>query len=220
MSNNKTNNYEIKRNDGVIKRYNYVSDFVNGFAAVKSNSKWGFIDEDGNEICPIKYSMSYRSICPRILDIRFFHEGFAVVAITEGVFLRYGYINTKGKEMTPLIFKQAYDFLNGRALVIDQDSKFSIINKEFKIITNRPYDDIRPFYNGCAVVKYDELYGFINESGTEIVEPKYEYLSSFGDSGYAQFTMPNTEFNGVYFVDTKGKEYFSPFNTDEMIPLK
>ena len=60
----------ITLNDEIKNRYNFISEFINGFAAVESNKKWGFIDEYGNEICPIKYSMTYRgNTHDKILDI-------------------------------------------------------------------------------------------------------------------------------------------------------
>jgi len=219
----------ITLNDEIKNRYTFISQFVNGFAAVETNRKWGFIDEKGNEICPIKYAMTYRgNIIDKIHDIRYFHEGVATVALPLGEIicgknkyktLRYGYINTKGEEVCPCIYLQAFDFHNGRAYVIAEDGKWWLINKEFQKITERGYDEIRDFYEGCAVVKLGDYYGFIAESGKEMCEIKYSYMSCFTEYGYAQITIPGKKFDRTYWIDTQGKEYFLYFDSNEMKPL-
>jgi flagellar biosynthesis chaperone FliJ len=46
---------ENNSNNGHNVKYDQVREFKNGFAAVKLNEKWGFIDTTGKEIGNIKY---------------------------------------------------------------------------------------------------------------------------------------------------------------------
>lgn len=171
--------YEVKRKDGTVKYYDFLSEFYNGFAAVKEGYRWGFIDADGNEICPIKYEFPNGNKSPGA-----FFEGYAMVGIPEGNFLRFGYINTKGEEVCPFVYTGACDFSNGLAIVRDENFKWSVINKEFKQITKRTYDRIYDYYFGYAVVELDGLFGFINEAGDEMCEIKYKYMGLFGEEGF------------------------------------
>lgn len=91
--------YEFKRKDGSVKQYDYISEFKEGFAAVRLNQKWGFIDEDGNEICPIKYEF------PTL-----FCEGYAGVGIHKGKYFAFGYIDTKGNEACEFVYRYVCDF--------------------------------------------------------------------------------------------------------------
>lgn len=38
-------------------KYDWISETVGGFSAVRVNGKYGFINNDFREICPIKYDM-------------------------------------------------------------------------------------------------------------------------------------------------------------------
>jgi len=209
----------------IAKKYDYVSDLVNGFAAVKLNEKWGFIDENGNEICPLKYSVAYGNFYYKEYDMHFFHEGLAAVSLPLGEIitgggnkyktLRFGFINTHGEEVCPCTYISVSDFYNGRAYVLDENGSW-IINKEFKKITLRGYDEIRNFHYGYAVVKLNNYYGFIDENGKEMCEIQYSYMSSFNEHGFAQIEIPGTKFDRTYWIDTNGKEYFMYFDSNEM----
>lgn len=207
--------YKVKRKDGTVKYYDFLGPFYDGFAAVRIGYKWGFIDTNGNEICPIKYEFPFGKDKPGA-----FWEGYAVVGVAdkEG-FLKFGYINTEGKEASQFIYTGACDFRNGVAWVRNEDMKWLLINKDFKILTKRTYDKIHDFYYGYAVVELDGKFGFINESGDEVCEIKYEYMSCFNENGLAQITIPNTKFDRTYWIDTNGKEYYINFDSNEMHPL-
>ena len=58
--------------------------FVNGFAGIELNDKWGYIDEAGKEICEIKYE-----------DIGYFCNGFGQVQLNN----KWGFIDETGKEV-------------------------------------------------------------------------------------------------------------------------
>lgn len=55
-----------------MKNYDIVDDYCEGFAAVMLNGKWGFIDEEGNKICEIKYDY-----------VGLFDNGFADVKLND-----------------------------------------------------------------------------------------------------------------------------------------
>ena len=207
--------YKIVRKDGTIKYYDAVSKFYSGFAAVRVGYKWGYIDVAGNEICPIKYEFPFGNNKPGA-----FWEGYAMVGVPiEDGFLRFGYINTEGKEVSQFIYTGACDFRNGLAWVRNEEMKWLLINKEFKTLTKRTYDKIHDFFYGYAVVELDGKFGFVNSLGDEGCEIKYEYMSCFNEHGLAQINIPNTQFGRTYWIDTEGKEYYILFDSDAIHPL-
>ena len=96
QKNRKTNKSEIvvakKQSDNrfvkTFTRYDFAGVFSEGFAAVKLNGKYGFIDKTGREVIPCKYDYTFK-----------FSEGFAAVELNG----KYGFIDKKGK---PLLINQ------------------------------------------------------------------------------------------------------------------
>lgn len=65
-----------------------------------------------------------------------------------------------------------------------------------------PYDYVSNFKNGFACVGLDCRYGFIDETGKEVVPLKYDYATEFEENGLA-IVRCNGE---IFFVDETGKE--------------
>lgn len=64
-----------------------------------------------------------------------------------------------------------------------------------------PYDYVSNFKNGFACVGLDFRYGFIDETGKEVVPLKYDCTAEF-ENGFA-IVICNGE---IFFVDETGKE--------------
>lgn len=74
-----------------MKDYDFKNyDFNDGFASVCLNNKWGFVDENGDEICEIKYDYVW-----------YFENEFAYVRIGN----KHGYINRQGIEVVECKYK-------------------------------------------------------------------------------------------------------------------
>lgn len=107
--------------------------FCEGRAAVQNKlEKWGFINENGAEITPLKYD--------KILNYR---EGLAVVGIgvgNKGDFSDYnrykwGFVDKSGKEVLPCQFEEAESFSEGFARVKNSDKNgYYFIDKNGKTI--------------------------------------------------------------------------------------
>ena len=53
-------------------KYDWTNGFNNGHAIIELNNKWGFIDKQGNEICPIKYNYEkVINLNPKLLDKKY-----------------------------------------------------------------------------------------------------------------------------------------------------
>ena len=61
-----------------VSKYDRCSDFEEGLAAICIDNKYGFINEDGNEVIPLIYDYAYD-----------FCEGYAIVGVNN----KYGAID-------------------------------------------------------------------------------------------------------------------------------
>ncbi len=154
----------------VKKKYDKIGNFYEGLAAAKLNDKWGFIDENGKEITPLKYEWVFS-----------FNEGFAAVSIdgkhapNEYVDGKWGFIDKNGKEITPITYSYAYKFSEGLALVAmgrmySSEERYGFINTKGQIVIPLIYEqaDRDGFLNGKAIVKFNEKWGSIDKNGNFI----------------------------------------------------
>jgi hypothetical protein len=87
--------------------YDWVGPFSEGLAQVKSNRKYGFVNEEGEVVIPLMYD----SAGP-------FSDGLAKVRLGD----QWGFINNNGNVVVPLMYDYVDDFHDGLAkvLLIDQ----------------------------------------------------------------------------------------------------
>lgn len=188
--------------------YSRIPDFWDDMVLVMSDGKIGYLDSYGNEVI--------RPIYDSGLD---FSEGLAAVSIGA----KYGFIDKSGR----LVIEAKYDdakYFSGGLAKVGLDGKWGYINKEGKEIVDIKYDEvgygenkslytedldgfhINPnFKNELSRVKLDGKWGYVDISGREVVEPKYDNAYSFSDG------LAAVETNGKWgYVDTTGKEVIEP----------
>ena len=85
-----------------LMKYDFVDEFINGFATVILNNKYNFIDGDGNLLSQQWFDMTGD-----------FLEGFAVVEL----YGKYNFINTGGEIAFRQWFDMATSFFDGFAEV-------------------------------------------------------------------------------------------------------
>ena len=133
-----------------------------GLALVELKGKWGFIDETGKEVIPIKYdSISLEKekfvAGERIpsykhdIDEYFSYGGFARVKLNK----KWGFIDKTGKEVIPVKFEEARDFKDGLARV-KLKGKWGMIDKLGRIIIPIKQDYVYDVHFGK--VKVDTSY--------------------------------------------------------------
>jgi WG containing repeat len=125
--------------------------FSNGIAGYKSkaNSKYGFIDINGNKI-----------INPDYDGFAAFEEGFIKVEKKIDGKTKSGYIDNKGNVMLPIVYDAAGSFRNGWGLV-KKDSTYFFVDKNGNLKDPpRRYNELYEFRSGYAL-------GKITGKGTE-----------------------------------------------------
>ena len=89
---------------------------------------------------------------------------------------KYGVIRDDGKTMLGYKYSDIIKTYKDMAIVEDNNNKQYLVNYKCKTLTSKKYDKIYTFHNGKAVVKLDNKYGIISESGKELVKPTYSKL--------------------------------------------
>lgn len=166
-----------------VKKYEKLGMYSDGLALVQRNGKWGYIDIYGDEIIQCQFDGEQYG---KKWGHRF-SEGLAVV-IKDG---KYGYIDKNGNVIININYKEAGDFSNGIACVMEYDKdKLSFIDKNGNLIEHLSNKYIRDvvgglpqFENGvCQVLvekpKEEQREGdwyrglWINTKGEEVTRPQ------------------------------------------------
>jgi len=120
-----------------VQKYDKLSPFSEGLAAVCRNGKWGYINTRGEEVIPCKY-VDYDGYSSYYESTESFHEGLA--AIKKGD--KWGYINARGEEVIPITFRAslAGSFNEGLAVILNEnETRFTVIDKQGNTVFNRPW---------------------------------------------------------------------------------
>lgn len=220
---NQTSNYKTTRyalieaeTGKVIIPFDYMDmgNYSEGVIAVENlNEKWGYIDIKGNTVIPFIYDEAGN-----------FSEGLAAVYKISGYayhslwgkvsISKCGYINHKGDVVIPFKFPEgggsilSSEFHNGLAVQgISKNKpiaeKFGYINKKGEWAILPLYDSAEEFNKGVAIIERNDLYGWINTKGEEIVPCKYDKYGGY----LSNDSIIEVKLNNVpYYFNLQGKE--------------
>ncbi|HLF45363.1 MAG TPA: WG repeat-containing protein, partial [Chitinophagaceae bacterium] len=164
------------------------------------NSKYGFLDLNGNEAIISKYD--YASIFESI--------GLAKVgkkSPANSYTTLYGFIDKKGTEIIPIKFEYLGSFNNGLVYAKDPETnRYGYLDKTGKWIMNPVFMEATNFDNagGAWVKMTDARYHYINKTRKDLgqlIENGSTYRM-FGKEGYS--VIENTDYSYV-LIDEKGK---------------
>jgi hypothetical protein len=185
--------------DGEVKipfQYENVNNFLDGMAAVRISGKYGFIDENGNLDIPAIY------------DGRgWFSEGLCWVGILTGGVIKWGVINKLGETVIPFDYDNNggdlykimwYRFVNGKSPWFSKSLGSGFINtngEKLFGLTGTEYDWTANYSEGLAAVSIDNMVGFINTNGNQIIPVQYRNVFDFVN-GSAPFRYTTEELWG------------------------
>jgi len=177
-----------------LEEYDTIGDFDDGFVAVELNGKWGFIDETGKEILPPEFENLGSS--DALFFVQLDGKWGCIDKMTGKVVveLKYEDVLPTGVRdgLAPLKLKGKWGFID------------EITGKE---VVSPKYDKVRHISRGTLfAVNLNDKWGFIDKTGKEVIELKYDELLDF-DNGLAMVKLNNK----WGFIDKTGKEvdYYS-----------
>lgn len=193
------------------KEYEFLGPFSSGFAVAKRDGKFGYIDKDFNELA-FGFENAYNfkdgyAVIKENGKIKIIDSEFSTVKETNytGVLAdEYGYTNHFG--FSVFINDKAYflstslgerisnysaDYIGlpseeGAPIEYKQGDKYGFINsKTGKVLIEPTYDEAKSFSMGLAPIKAEGKWGFIDESGEEIVSPMFKFATTLSKDGSA-----------------------------------
>lgn len=210
-----------------------LSDFSEGLAFANIGEKLAFINKAGKSVIPIPESVEVDTEAPVAFG---FDNGIAGINTKNGVCLvnKNGEFNCRKhilgsigflENAESVLVKDGFTIINnkGHYLVSPQkkpisfseggffiteteDGKTQYINVEGKKVLEVSYDYSGFFFNGLAVIKTNDKWGYINKQGKVIIQPKFEDAYNFGLDGLA-----GVKLNNKYgFIDKNGKFVIPP----------
>lgn len=156
--------------------------------------------------------------------VRVFSEGLAAFSVEDSI-THWGFVDNKGKVVITPQFKQVGYFSEEKCAVENREGKWGFINKEGKLIINYQFEEAYSFFDGQAVVSYNDKMGTIDKEGKYIINPQYSQMISDGElflivqegkCGWCDKTgkiIINPQFEEALFF---GSYDLAPVNTGEM----
>lgn len=147
------------------------------------------IDKRGQKIAEVPYSA-------------FDFSGGRAMISTVGANNRYGFINTAGEVIIPVIYAAASSFSNGRARVKDDKGKSGFVDQNGQMVIPAVYSEVGPFYEGLAAVRTDDGWAYINPAGEIVISPiaHWKKVPHFS-CGRAPFQADDNKWG---YIDLKG----------------
>lgn len=188
-------------------RYSLVENYREGFARIRKNQVYGFLNLNGEEAIPSQYEQAEP-----------FNDGKALVKRTDWFF-----VNTKGEEgnVLPTIV-EAKALKWGFSLVKVKDTekgqlKYAIIDNTYEA-TQKPvselYDAIEPFHNELFVVRNGKKIGLIRINGRVRLDVELDKIEVTNIPGLYRIEM----LKKVGYIDTLGVMKV-PVSYDEIKPF-
>ena len=167
--------------------YGAIDPFVNGFAGVAKDGRWGFIDMHGELVVPLRFPEPSRE--------GFSRHGLVKVLLHPGRdpadrnvrSMGYGYIDTHGNVV---IDKDDYDRVDAFQDAMDEplaravkDGRTGYLDTRGKLALGWYAAGTSFGRDGLAAVKVDDKYGYVDRQGRFTIAPAYEDARRFdGDT--------------------------------------
>lgn len=202
---NKYNLINTQKNGKIVfdEWFDEIYEFKNGFAQVKLNDRWNYINSDGEIISGVWFDSvgGYRSSSS-------FKDGFVEVRLNS----KYNFIDTNGNlTIDDWVITDVGEFEDGFAKVEIRrgykDVVYNYINSDRKLTIDKWVDAIYRFRDGFAQVKLKDKYNLINTDRTlvfdEWFDDIYASLDSYSnENGYVLIKL-NKKYNFINLNDGK-----------------
>lgn len=187
-----------------IQKYDGLSLFSEGYAAVCKNGKWGYIDKTGQEVIPCKYTWANT-----------FHEGLASVRISFDS--GYGFIDTTGREVIRhrREIEVPGEFSEGLVVVKNEfNDHFFVLDREGRKVFQGAYGDghyapytsigMGPYAYPAYIEKFidGKLYIPKGRSVYKVYNTKGKKIQEVSDNEMEQITKRATAGQGQTFTHT------------------
>lgn len=170
--------------------------FYNHRLKFKYNGKYGYVDNRYDVVILPEYSNAEDFIRSKALVKKCFSDCEKVTLIdTSGAICYDCWFDFVGEDETSILL------LHDDVLTTISKADYSILAK-YKILQHNVTNELIPASKICGI---DEMFGYINKSGKEVIPFIYDSVSEFYDSGFAKVVRFGIE----RAIDSMGTLYLS-----------
>lgn len=190
--------------------YEYLHDFHDGRAYMKSNGKRVYLDNNANIVFENSYDMPHLSeflICDNPYDDNFSDSRLPVNK--NGI---WGYVDLNGKLVIDLQYESARPFTDGLAKVV-VNGLHGIIDIEGNEVIPLKYSYLYSSSEGLIGARKSGLFGFIDSNDQTVIPFIYESVEKFIN----EFAVVQNS-NGMYGMIDKQGDIQVPFNYLKISP--
>jgi hypothetical protein len=181
-------------------KYDQVSAFSEGVAAVKLNGKWGYVSEGGMEILPAAYEMAYP-----------FGEETGVLATEDNTLVAI--VDKTGRVTTvreKLKIDSRFAVFSDGLLLVSNGRKWGYLNKSGALAIECKYAGAQPFSEGLAAVLFSQYWYYIAADGSTKVSPS-DRREIYWAMGFYDGKAVVLYKNGMGYIDKDGRELSDRF---------
>lgn len=198
------------------KRYEYISEFRNGYAIYKKSDKYGIMDENGNEITRALYDFAgiytkvkSMNLAPVSKDGEFYYIDLNGNK-RRAADVNYDYLSSFSTSL-----KCDKEFSASERAVFKREGSYGYLDENFKE-HKEEFDYASPFYeNKVAAVKKDNKWFLINKNIERIDDKYYDDIKIDNLECAIHSNVIFAKKNGKYMmIDTKGREITEPLFDD------
>ena len=171
----------------IAPKWDIVSDFSEGLAAVGLNNKFGYIDEKGKKVIPMIYDTAGD-----------FTDSLALVSVygeysnSKAMKNNWGCIDKSGIEVIPIKYDRVERLPTGENYC-QLAGKWGIYDSYGKVLLPEIYGEIREFSEGMAAVKSSDKWGFIDNNYNLVIPCEYLEAAYFRDGKADVITNKTTK---------------------------
>jgi hypothetical protein len=205
-----------------------ADDFSCGFANVKIDGRWGYIDKSGSLVISNKFRLagSFVDGAATVTDL----NGRMGIIDKKGTYLvdpQYDYIadqssglfvavtnrksiyiNRHGDQAIDAVLDGAGPFAEGKAFVVVH-GKYGCIDRSGVLVVPARFDNVwSSFSEGLAAVEINGKWGYINHEGDMVIAPQFYAAYPF-NKGLAKVETEETD-AGFGYVNKNGKYVWEP----------
>jgi hypothetical protein len=192
--------------------YDFADPFVNGYAAVRKQGKWGYLDYTGQLSIPLQfdYAEPFHRFNGSVRAVVYQNNDYYFID-------SLGFIT--GEYTAPTDKSQAYFY---RPVHIGKDCKRLLDDYGRQIFASKEYNIQYPkaglvvFYAPKEKSNYHDTEGLMDFTGRIIAQPVYKYISSHA---FSHADLVPVSQNGKYGYINRHGEIAIPFQYDEARPF-
>lgn len=220
-------------------KYSATHDFTDeGLAKFELDGLSGVINSKGEEILAPKYQtisefengyfVAFNGKDTQLFnykgDIQFFGESeymyigsygdglFNVAIMNENNQMEMGYINKAGNKIIDTKYSRAYNFIDGKAIVQENEGdKYKIIDKDANVVKELDFEDVKATTNtGIYLFKGSNAsYGILDSNGDILVEDKFDSIVDM-DNDYIVVGILEDDKDKFGVIDKNGDYLIEP----------